>query len=74
MTANLIYDAYRFLLEVDDVGDEISITKHDDGGLSIEINEPWAGDTETGFGATTSITLSPDEARRMIAWLKGDCE
>lgn len=55
------------------VGDEIQITKHADGSVTLEINEPWAGSTETGFGATTSIKLPPyhvEELRKFLTpWL-----
>ena len=39
-----------------------------DGRLHILIDNPWAGSTETGFGATTSINLKPEDARRFIEW------
>lgn len=58
------------VIEVDaGIGDEVQFTKNSDGGLDIEIDEPWAGSTETGFGATTSITLTAADLQKFIAWL-----
>jgi hypothetical protein len=51
-------------------GDEVQFTKSREGGLHIEIDEPWAGSTETGFGATTSIYLKPEYLAALIAWLR----
>ncbi len=59
------------IIEIDGgVGDEIQFTKHDDGTVSIEIDEPWAGSTETGFGATTSCDLKPEDLEVLLKWLK----
>lgn len=63
-------DEKRLVIEIDGgVGDEIQVTKYDDGSLYIEIEEPWAGSTETGFGASTSVTLSPDQAIALMKFL-----
>ena len=66
----IIEDGTRLVIEVDGgVGDEIQVTKKADGSLHIEIEEPWAGSTETGFGATTSVTLSPEQAIALMKFL-----
>lgn len=65
------YDKRRFVCEVNAIGDEIQVTKRIDGCLSIEISEPWAGDTSTGFGATASVTLSESQASALIKWISG---
>jgi hypothetical protein len=49
--------------------DEIQFTKCENGELYVEIDEPGAGDTETGFGATTSITLSRDDVIKVLTWI-----
>ncbi len=41
-----------------------------EGSLHISIENPWAGDSESGFGATTDIALGPREAKWFIEWLK----
>ena len=67
---SVVNDASRMVITPPTgVGDEIQVTKLPGGGLDIEIAEPWAGSTETGFGATTSVSLTPDLARQLIAWL-----
>jgi hypothetical protein len=37
--------------------------------VTIEIDEPWAGSTETGFGQTCSVGLSLDEAERLANYI-----
>lgn len=50
-------------------GDEIHFRKTSDGDLYIEIDEPWRGSTETGFGATCEVTICKDDVARLIEWL-----
>ena len=38
-------------------------------GLYIECDEPWSGDTETGFGRSSAVTLNKDQARQLAAFL-----
>lgn len=67
----IIQDENRLVIEISGgVGDEIQFTKTQGGGLAIEIEEPWAGCTETGFGATTSITLKKEVLETLINWLR----
>ena len=69
--SEVLQDERRMVITVDaGVGDEVQFTKYADGGLEIEIDEPWAGSTETGFGATTSIRLSKEDVARILAWLR----
>ena len=66
----VVQDEMRIVIETESgVGDEIQFTKMPDGGLDIEIEEPWAGCTETGFGATASITLSREQADALLKFL-----
>ncbi len=37
--------------------------------VTIEIDEPWAGSTETGFGQTCSLGLSLDEAEQFANYI-----
>lgn len=62
-------DEHRLLIEMGGAGDTVQFTKSKEGGLHIEIDEPWAGSTETGFGATTSIYLTPDVLKRLWGWM-----
>jgi hypothetical protein len=39
------------------------------GQLHLSIENPWAGDTETGFGYTTHIELTAAESRNFCEWL-----
>lgn len=50
------------------VGDEITFVKLQGGGVSITIDEPWAGSTETGLGATTSANLSAEQVAHLVHW------
>jgi hypothetical protein len=62
-------DSTRIVMTEPGVGDEVQFTKTVAGGLRIEIEEPWAGSTETGFGAQTSVSLGPEELYRLKRWL-----
>jgi hypothetical protein len=44
------------------------------GQLTIEIEEPWAGSTETGFGQTCSIGLDLDGAEAFARWILATVE
>lgn len=48
--------------------DSIEATLHRTS-ITLEIEEPWAGCTETGFGQSCTITLNAAEARALAAWL-----
>lgn len=37
--------------------------------VDIEVDEPWAGSTETGFGRTSSIQISPTRAIDLANWI-----
>lgn len=66
----LVFDEARMVYTVQNgVGDEIEICKAENGGLWIEIDEPWAGSTETGFGATTRVNLPPQIVEFLRDWL-----
>lgn len=50
------------------MGDNIQVVLEADS-MRISIEEPWAGDTETGFGATAGITIPIDKAAELRDWL-----
>jgi hypothetical protein len=37
--------------------------------ITIEVYEPWAGDTETGFGRGGTVTLSTQQAKELAEFL-----
>jgi hypothetical protein len=39
------------------------------GALTLTLEEPWAGDTETGFGRSCSMCLSPADAAELAQFL-----
>ena len=49
-------------------GNEIEATYHG-GVVNVSVSNPWAGDTETGFGYTTYVDLDRDTARLFAQWL-----
>ncbi len=63
------FDEKRFVITTGYVGDEMQMTWHADGSLYIEIDEPWQGSTDTGFGARCAVTLAPDAAKLLKKWL-----
>lgn len=54
------------------IGDDprIEVDVWDDGSLRIDCTSDWCGDTETGFGATVGVNLNPEEAKRLLAFLR----
>lgn len=51
------------------VGNSIQFTEMEKNVLRVEIDNPWSGDTESGFGRTAHINLSRDGAEELLAFL-----
>lgn len=49
-------------------GDNLAAA-HKGNGITITIEEPWAGSTETGFGYRCSVRLDCAAARDLGEWL-----
>ena len=60
-------DEIRFM-ESGGVDDTFLATKTGDG-LLIEIDNPWWGDSETGFGACLRFSFTNEQAAALAAWL-----
>jgi len=60
------------VLTIEQNGDTIELYWRNDQ-MHIEIDLPWAGDTETGFGQTCSIMLDHAQVKAicgfLMAWL-----
>lgn len=41
----------------------------DDGEVYLTIDNPWAGDTETGFGRDASVSLDKEQAAELAVFL-----
>jgi hypothetical protein len=54
-------------------GDNTAEFFFDERDLNISIDNPWAGDTETGFGYTTSIYVPRKHAKALAEWLLAHC-
>lgn len=65
----ILEDDTHLHIELGGAGDSVQFARSKENGLHIEIDEPWAGSTDTGFGATTRIYLKPDVLKRLRAWL-----
>lgn len=50
------------------VEDNLEAVLRDDG-VTITIEEPWSGDTESGFGYSTSIRMGKQVAASFARWL-----
>ena len=46
----------------------IKFVKSKNGEISIEIDSPWAGSTEGGFGKNLSYSLSLEQIKKFIEW------
>jgi len=53
-----------FVTKTPDTENELQITKNDNGYF-IELENPWYGDSDTGFGVTLSFELSFEEADKL---------
>lgn len=53
----------------DGVGDSARFYWTTGGKLYVHLDNPWAGDTETGFGASCSYKLTRAQAVRLRDWL-----
>lgn len=68
-TVTTYFDDNRFVVETGWVGDEMSVALTRDGKFCFVIDEPWQGDTETGFGAKTSVDIDVATATQLRDWL-----
>lgn len=50
-------------------GDNLQASRVHSGHVVMTIENPWSGDTETGFGRSGSITLTPEQVARLVAFL-----
>lgn len=55
-------------VELNSSGDSISCASYGDG-ITITCEQPWAGDTETGFGRECSVRLDYKTAHKLGEWL-----
>lgn len=63
----------RYQMNDADLGsDELEVVVDTDG-VCLTVEEPWAGDTETGFGRSCSIRFSKKSARDFANWLFKNC-
>lgn len=59
------------MLEYSDDGSSDTATFYvRDGRLSIELDHPWAGDSQSGIGRNLQNSIGPDEVRELIAFLQ----
>ena len=65
----IVQDETRWILTDDSCSNTMEFVWHDDGSLSVEIDNPWWGSTETGFGATLSMTIPPAQVPSFMAWV-----
>lgn len=65
-----ISDNRHFHLDVDTGnGDSFQISTIDGNQFTFEIEEPWAGSTETGFGATCRATIGIEQLKEIYDWI-----
>ncbi len=61
----------RGIIQIDDIGDCLgnNVEGSVNGGIVLEIDNPWAGSSETGFGQSCRISLTPETAKALGEWL-----
>ena len=67
--AHIAADNQRFVTDQTENEATLTAVRNPDGSVHIEIDEPWAGDTDSGFGRTCHIDLSPQQAAALEVWL-----
>jgi hypothetical protein len=60
---------YFWRVDTGSDGDIQIVFDNDSGEAYVSMENPWAGSTETGFGATTSITLTREQCRELTDFL-----
>jgi hypothetical protein len=61
---------YEFAYEAPDTaGDNMTVLSRDGSLFDFEIEEPWAGCTETGFGERCDLSLPREEAVALARWI-----
>ena len=61
----------QLIYEGSGVGDTLTIEpRFENKAIMVEINAPWYGSTEIGFGATIHFYLAIKDARHMVAALQ----
>lgn len=61
-------DERRLIIDLDNCGDQIMFAREEGGTIGIEIDEPMAGSTDTGFGSTTYATLTRNDVAAFLNW------
>lgn len=51
----------------DGIGDSFTVAHG--GGFEFTLDEPWAGDSETGFGRKCTMSLPEDQAVSLARWI-----
>lgn len=49
--------------------ESVEIARGENGDVTITVENPGAGDTESGFGQTCHVTIPADVALALGAWL-----
>ena len=49
-------------------GDGLEASCYGDG-VTLSVDNPWAGSSEAGFGETCSVRLDKDQVQQLAAWL-----
>lgn len=65
----IVSDKRHWQAEIDSMIDDTLNVSISEDALHIEINEPWAGSTETGFGATCSCSIDQETAANLVKWI-----
>lgn len=63
----VLHDKNRWIFTSDD--DELQVTRMPNGSYMIEAYRAWAGDTETGFGETTTVEIPWEVGDMLAKWL-----
>jgi hypothetical protein len=50
-------------------GESLEVTLQQDDEFEFQIDNPWAGDSESGFGRTENVRLTRDQAVKLRDFL-----
>ena len=59
----------RFFFEAGNDDKGLQVVETTGGKLSFSANNDWCGSTETGFGATVTVDITKEDAKRLLELL-----
>jgi|HubBroStandDraft_3_1064219.scaffolds.fasta_scaffold223614_1 hypothetical protein len=59
----------RLVIKDANADEMLKATRQRDGSVHVEIEDPWAGNSETGFRVAVYVILTKEQSDRLGLWL-----